>query len=129
MCVQEMVYHVCTFCKLQRETFSHLYWECEKIQPILTFVSNLILPNHQELVTKTNVLVPSNTPHYVTLLFTLFKYYVHVNRVYNRKLALPHFKNKLKFHLVALHTTYNINSSESKFFKRFGTLYNKSENW
>ena len=112
----------CTLCKLEAETFVHLFWECIKIQHIWRYVHSLVSPGH---CTKDLSLLPTQVLEKVVFLFTFCKQFIYLCRFNNSAPVLRHFKNKLLFHLKALRATLTLKNQEKKFDKIWGDLYSR----
>ena len=111
------VANVCTFCKREKETYIHLFWDCSLIQELWKFVHSLV---PQQGRTKEVSLFPSNVSYKVLLLLTLCKYHIFLCRVAHQIPTVKHFKNKAAFHTRALKASFL--SDSATFYKRWGSL-------
>ena len=92
--------NLCTFCQMQEETISHLFWECCRIKPIIQFLNDeIILFNPNFKINMIAIILGCGKKEYIPIdiLFLEFKKYIYLCK---RKEILPStvtLKNSLKF--------------------------------
>ena len=111
---------MCTFCKKEKETYTHLYWFCPKIQAIWHYVHSLVSPESKSL-SASLLLGQASTKD--LFLLTLCKYYLHVCRIRCISPKVKHFKNRLNFQLKATKATLHLAKKDTIFEKMWGNLY------
>ena len=74
----------CTLCGNFPETRIHLFWECEKVQPLWTTIIELCTQqvSTTELYTRNNFLLFGFGTPVINLLATICKYHIHICRVF-----------------------------------------------
>ena len=112
---------LCSFCSLAEETYLHLFWECQKIQPVWNYVHSLI-PD-KTLCTKEMCLLPTVASTKVVVLFTLAKYYLHICKFIHRPPNVYGFTGKLRFHMSCLKSWYADNNNSRTFDRTFGSIF------
>ena len=74
----------CSLCGNFLETRVHLFWECEKVQPLWTTIIELCMQqvSTTELYTHNNFLLFGFGTPVINLLSTICKYHIHICRVF-----------------------------------------------
>ena len=86
------VSNLCSFCKTVKETYVHLFWECERIQCIWRYAHSLA---PIQVCTKEQSLFPTEASPRIIFVYTLVKYYIHTCCLFGNRPNIIHFKNKL----------------------------------
>ena len=114
------VSNLCSLCKKVKETYVHLFWECEHVQCIWHYVHSLA---PLQMRTKYQSLFPTEGSPKIVFVYTLAKYYIHTCCLFNNRPNIFHFKNKLRFHITALKCLHTCMDKATKFGKIWGHLH------
>ena len=114
------VSNLCSLCKKTKETYVHLFWECEHIKCIWHY-AHLFAPI--QMRTKDQSLFPTEASPKIIFVFTLAKYYIHTCCLFGNRPNIIHFKNKLWFHIKALKCLYTCMDKAAKFENILGHLH------
>ena len=108
----------CTFCNKVEETMVHLFCECEKITPIWNSLLNSIHQKHDQNFNLTNFkkLFGISSDKFLTYLFLVVKYYIHLCKFKN---VNPNFIAFKAFTKTQKESEYNLAKKRGKLSAHF----------
>jgi hypothetical protein len=92
--------NLCSFCKKHEETLTHLFWECEHIQPIINYIkysmnlNNINFPNISCQDVLLGICSEKMTP--INILFLEMKRYVFICKKHSKIPTVPGLKNSFQ---------------------------------
>ena len=87
---------MCTFCKCQEETLTHLFWECSKIQSLFEYLKDNIQNFDNFFCCKSFILGSETNDYKYDILFLELKRYIYLTRRKNILPSIVGFKRSLK---------------------------------
>ena len=116
---------LCTFCKEQPESITHLLWECEKVQNLLESIDTWIVDEGSFSMNfnKRTFLFGIFNNNYATvqnLVILTIKYYIYCSRCLNRMLSLQGAKQAIK----NLYDTEKLIAAKKQKLEKFNEVWN-----